>query len=154
MQPAKGFASHGESWSLALALRLAAYDLLTADGTEPILLLDDVFAELDRYRREALAAVAAKAEQTLITAAVGEDLPAELHVAATHTVSTVGEASHRISLLDGILTDDPTLNEPTLNVPSDVAPSAYMPGSVESGGVEQENVAPISADQPEDGDRQ
>ncbi|WQD13161.1 MAG: hypothetical protein U1U88_001347 [Lawsonella clevelandensis] len=97
MQPAKGFASHGESWSLALALRLAAYDLLTADGTEPILLLDDVFAELDRYRREALAAVAAKAEQTLITAAVGEDLPAELHVAATHTVSTVGEASHRIS---------------------------------------------------------
>ena len=154
VQPAKGFASHGESWSLALALRLAAYDLLTADGTEPILLLDDVFAELDRYRREALAAVAAKAEQTLITAAVGEDLPAELHVAATHTVSTVGEANHRISLLDGILTDDPTLNEPTLNVPSDVAPSAYMPGSVESGGVEQENVAPISADQPEDGDRQ
>lgn len=154
VQPAKGFASHGESWSLALALRLAAYDLLTADGTEPILLLDDVFAELDRYRREALAAVAAKAEQTLITAAVGEDLPAELHVAATHTVSTVGEASHRISLLDGILTDDPTLNEPTLNVPSDVAPSAYMPGSVESGGVEQENVAPSSADQPEDGDRQ
>lgn len=154
VQPAKGFASHGESWSLALALRLAAYDLLTADGTEPILLLDDVFAELDRYRREALAAVAAKAEQTLITAAVGEDLPAELHVAATHTVSTVGEASHRISLLDGILTDDPTLNEPTLNVPSDVAPSAYMPGSVESGGVEQENVAPSSADQPEDGNHQ
>ena len=154
VQPAKGFASHGESWSLALALRLAAYDLLTADGTEPILLLDDVFAELDRYRREALAAVAAKAEQTLITAAVGEDLPAELHVAATHTVSTVGEASHRISLLDGILTDDPTLNEPTLNVSSDVAPSAFMPGSVESGGVEQENVAPSSADQPEDGDRQ
>lgn len=154
VQPAKGFASHGESWSLALALRLAAYDLLTADGTEPILLLDDVFAELDRYRRKALAAVAAKAEQTLITAAVGEDLPAELHVAATHTVSTVGEVSHRISLLDGILTDDPTLNEPTLNVPSDVAPSAYMPGSVESGGVEQENVAPSSADQPEDGDRQ
>lgn len=154
VQPAKGFASHGESWSLALALRLAAYDLLTADGTEPILLLDDVFAELDRYRREALAAVAAKAEQTLITAAVGEDLPAELHVAATHTVSTVGEASHRISLLDGILTDDPTLNELTLNVPSDVAPSAYMPGSVESGGVEQENVAPSSADQPEDGNHQ
>lgn len=154
VQPAKGFASHGESWSLALALRLAAYDLLTADGTEPILLLDDVFAELDRYRREALAAVAAKAEQTLITAAVGEDLPAELHVAATHTVSTVGEASHRISLLDGIFTDDPTLNEPTLNVPSDVAPSAYMPGSVESGGVEQENVAPSSADQPEDGNHQ
>ena len=87
---------------------------MTADGTEPILLLDDVFAELDRYRREALAAVAAKAEQTLITAAVGEDLPAELNVAATHSVSTVGEASHRISILDGIITDDPTLNEPGL----------------------------------------
>lgn len=136
VQPAKGFASHGESWSLALALRLAAYDLLTADGTEPILLLDDVFAELDRYRREALAAVAAKAEQTLITAAVGEDLPTELHVAATHTVSTVGEASHRISLLDGILTDDPTLNEPDLAESGSAEPQPAVPGSVEAGSAE------------------
>lgn len=100
VQPAKGFASHGESWSLALALRLAAYDLLTADGTEPILLLDDVFAELDHYRRDALATVAAKAEQTLITAAVGGELPKGLQPVATHTVSTTGEASYRISLLD------------------------------------------------------
>ena len=46
-QPAKGFASHGESWSMALALRLAAYELLRAEGGDPVLLLDDVFAELD-----------------------------------------------------------------------------------------------------------
>jgi DNA replication and repair protein RecF len=76
--PAKGYASHGESWSYALALRLAAYELLRADGTEPVLILDDVFAELDRRRRSRLAEVAAAAEQVLITAAVPEDVPAEL----------------------------------------------------------------------------
>ena len=74
-QPAKGFASHGESWSLALSLRLAAYELLRGEGSEPVLILDDVFAELDTARRGALAAVAAGAEQVLITAAVGEDIP-------------------------------------------------------------------------------
>ena len=76
-QPAKGFASHGESWSFALALRLAAYELLRAEGSEPILILDDVFAELDTARRSALASVAASAEQVLVTAAVAEDIPAE-----------------------------------------------------------------------------
>jgi DNA replication and repair protein RecF len=76
--PAKGYASHGESWSLALALRLAAYELLRAEGTEPVLVLDDVFAELDRRRRARLAEVAAGAEQVLITAAVEEDVPGEL----------------------------------------------------------------------------
>jgi DNA replication and repair protein RecF len=76
--PAKGFASHGESWSLALALKLATFALLRADGEEPILVLDDVFATLDADRRAALAAVARSAEQTLITAAVLEDVPAEL----------------------------------------------------------------------------
>ena len=76
-QPAKGFASHGESWSLALALRLAAYELLRAEGSEPVLILDDVFAELDNTRRRALAGVAAAAEQVLVTAAVGEDIPAD-----------------------------------------------------------------------------
>jgi DNA replication and repair protein RecF len=76
--PAKGYASHGESWSYALALRLAGYELLRADGAEPVLLLDDVFAELDRRRRAALAKVAAGAEQVLVTAAVAEDVPAEL----------------------------------------------------------------------------
>ena len=74
-QPAKGFASHGESWSMALALRLAAYELLRADGSDPVLLLDDVFAELDTARREALAAAAASAEQVLVTAAVVDDIP-------------------------------------------------------------------------------
>ncbi len=75
-QPAKGFASHGESWSLALALRLASYELLRSEGSEPVLILDDVFAELDTARRSALAEVAAGAEQVLVTAAVGDDIPA------------------------------------------------------------------------------
>ncbi|WP_051164206.1 DNA replication/repair protein RecF [Nocardia testacea] len=101
--PAKGFASHGESWSFALALRLAAFELLRADGAEPVLLLDDVFAELDRRRRTALAAVAAAAEQVLITAAVPEDVPAEL-VGATLRVTTTGDPEHRIS---GFATEGP-----------------------------------------------
>ena len=76
--PAKGFASHGESWSLALALKLGCFALLRADGDEPILVLDDVFATLDADRRAALAAVARSAEQSLVTAAVLDDVPAEL----------------------------------------------------------------------------
>lgn len=76
--PAKGFASHGESWSYALSLRLAAFELLRTHGTDPVLLLDDVFAELDQRRRRALADVAVGAEQVLITAAVADDIPAEL----------------------------------------------------------------------------
>jgi DNA replication and repair protein RecF len=76
--PAKGYASHGESWSFALALRLGSYELLRADGNEPVLVLDDVFAELDRRRRERLAEVAVAAEQVLVTAAVAEDVPSEL----------------------------------------------------------------------------
>ncbi|WP_280205226.1 DNA replication/repair protein RecF [Nocardia farcinica] len=94
--PAKGFASHGESWSFALALRLASFDLLRSTSAEPVLLLDDVFAELDRRRRTALAAVAADAEQVLITAAVPEDVPAELS-ATPIRVATAGEAGHRTS---------------------------------------------------------
>lgn len=74
-QPAKGFASHGESWSFALSLRLAAYELLRTEESEPVLLLDDVFAELDAARRRALATVAESAEQVLVTAAVLEDIP-------------------------------------------------------------------------------
>jgi DNA replication and repair protein RecF len=76
--PAKGYASHGESWSFALALRLGSYELLRAEAGEPVLLLDDVFAELDRKRRARLAEVAAGAEQVLVTAAVDEDVPSEL----------------------------------------------------------------------------
>jgi DNA replication and repair protein RecF len=73
--PARGYASHGESWSAALALRLAAFELLRQAGEDPVLLLDDVFAELDAGRRERLAAVAAEAEQVLVTAAVAQDVP-------------------------------------------------------------------------------
>ena len=76
--PAKGYASHGESWSFALALRLAAYDLLRSDGIEPVLVLDDVFAELDSGRRDRLAALVADATQLLVTCAVPEDVPAAL----------------------------------------------------------------------------
>ncbi len=76
--PARGYASHGESWSLALALRLAAYDLLRSGGEDPVLILDDVFAELDSGRRERLARLVCGAEQVLVTAAVPADVPAEL----------------------------------------------------------------------------
>ena len=73
--PAKGYASHGESWSLALALRLGGFTLVRDDGVEPVLVLDDVFAELDVSRRDRLAGAIADAEQVLITAAVGADVP-------------------------------------------------------------------------------
>ncbi|WP_027342842.1 DNA replication/repair protein RecF [Hamadaea tsunoensis] len=76
--PVKGYASHGESWSFALALRLAAYELLRADGIEPVLVLDDVFAELDTGRRERLATLIADAAQVLITCAVEADVPTRL----------------------------------------------------------------------------
>jgi DNA replication and repair protein RecF len=76
--PARGYASHGESWSFALALRLAAYDLLSTDGSAPVLILDDVFAELDTQRRERLAELVVAAEQVLITAAVPDDVPPAL----------------------------------------------------------------------------
>lgn len=73
--PAKGYASHGESWSLALALRLGGFELVRAEGVEPVLVLDDVFAELDASRRDRLAGAIKHAEQVLITAAVGSDVP-------------------------------------------------------------------------------
>ena len=76
--PAKGYASHGESWSFALALKLGSFALLRADGVEPVLILDDVFAELDTTRRERLAVGVSGAEQVLVTAAVGADVPEQL----------------------------------------------------------------------------
>ncbi|MFK0233596.1 DNA replication/repair protein RecF [Streptomyces vinaceus] len=76
--PAKGYASHGESWSYALALRLASYELLCTEGAEPVLILDDVFAELDARRRERLAELVAPGEQVLVTAAVDDDVPGVL----------------------------------------------------------------------------
>jgi DNA replication and repair protein RecF len=92
--PVRGYASHGESWSFALALRLAAYDLLRSDGDDPILILDDVFAELDSERRAQLADLVAGAEQVLVTAAVPEDVPAAL-------------AGARFVVADGEVTRDP-----------------------------------------------
>lgn len=76
--PAKGYASHGESWSIALALRLASFELLRTDGVDPVLILDDVFAELDVSRRQRLAEQVATATQVLITAAVDLDIPETL----------------------------------------------------------------------------
>ncbi|MFW5473207.1 DNA replication/repair protein RecF [Knoellia sp. CPCC 206450] len=92
--PAKGYASHGESWSFALGLKLAAYHLLRHDlGDDPVLILDDVFAELDAGRRERLAAMVADCEQVLITAAVEADVPAGLR-GRTYAVS-LGEVTVR-----------------------------------------------------------
>lgn len=83
--PAKGYASHGESWSFALALKLAAAELLRRDSAsgDPVLILDDVFAELDRSRRARLATAVAGFEQVLITAAVLEDVPEQF---TAHTI--------------------------------------------------------------------
>jgi DNA replication and repair protein RecF len=82
--PARTHASHGEAWSLALALRLGSHLLLADEGEEPVLLMDDVFAELDRRRRDRVAEVAQAAEQSVITAAVAEELPPELHASVFH----------------------------------------------------------------------
>lgn len=83
--PVKGYASHGETWSVALSLRLGAFELLSRDGDTPILILDDVFAELDSSRRAGLTRMITAAEQVLITAAVADDVPQELH-AQVHAV--------------------------------------------------------------------
>ena len=82
--PARTHASQGEAWSLALALRLASHRLLAEEGEEPVLLMDDVFAELDRQRREHVAEAALAAEQTIVTAAVAEELPSELGATVFH----------------------------------------------------------------------
>jgi DNA replication and repair protein RecF len=76
--PVKGYASHGETWSTALALRLASYELLRSTGDDPVLILDDVFAELDLDRRDRLATLVSGAEQVLVTAAVPDDVPVAL----------------------------------------------------------------------------
>jgi len=92
--PAKGYASHGESWSLALGLRLAAYQLLRHDlGEDPVLILDDVFAELDSGRRERLATLIADCEQVLITAAVPDDVPSVLADSGTTFRVTMGQVT-------------------------------------------------------------
>ena len=82
--PARTHASHGEAWSLALALRLGSHRLLSEEGEEPVLLMDDVFAELDRQRRDRVAEAALAAEQTVVTAAVAEELPRSINAAVFH----------------------------------------------------------------------
>ena len=94
--PAKGYASHGETWSYALSLHLAEYALLASEGSHPVLILDDVFAELDALRRQRLVAVAQSAEQVLITAAVGDDLPGNLADAVS--------ARYLVTMNDGVST--------------------------------------------------
>ncbi|MDY3127701.1 MAG: DNA replication/repair protein RecF [Corynebacterium sp.] len=96
---AKGFASHGESWSYAIALRLAEFQLLRTEDTDPILILDDVFAELDAKRRQKLVGLALDAEQVFITAAVDEDLPANLGPLTRFRVEVKDSEAGRISVL-------------------------------------------------------
>jgi len=110
--PARGYASHGESWSLALSLRLAAFELLKSDGIEAVLILDDVFAELDSVRRERLASSVLAAEQVMVTAAVAEDVPAVLAgrryrvSAGTVTEETVAHQDAGASTADAATTAD------------------------------------------------
>ncbi|MBO0594652.1 DNA replication/repair protein RecF [Nesterenkonia sp. E16_7] len=97
--PVKGFASHGETWSFALALRLAAYRVMLDDdpseGAQPVLILDDVFAELDARRRRRLAELAAEAEQLIVTAAVDDDVPASLmrHALRVESVDQISQVT-------------------------------------------------------------
>jgi len=96
--PAKGYASHGEAWSLALALKLATFDVLAEVGDRPVVLLDDVFAELDTTRRDRLATACDRFDQVLVTAAVEADVPL---------------AGHRIDvrLVDGVSRLEPRTRE-------------------------------------------
>lgn len=106
-QPAKGFASHGETWSFALALRLAEYHVVKSDGTDPILILDDVFAELDSKRREKLVEVTHEAEQVFITAAVGDDLPSNLGSQVRRvTIDMVDAATEGVSMRVSVVSDE------------------------------------------------
>jgi len=99
--PAKGYASHGESWSFALGLKLAAYQLLRIDLDEdPVLVLDDVFAELDTGRRERLAELVVDCEQVLITAAVGADVPQVLRTTGRTCAVTLGEVTDVTDVTD------------------------------------------------------
>ncbi|MGH3703130.1 MAG: DNA replication/repair protein RecF [Agromyces sp.] len=125
--PAKGYASHGESWSFALALRLASAELLRRDSMtgDPVLVLDDVFAELDRLRRERLAHAIVGFEQVLVTAAVLEDVPAPLtarvvHIAAGRIVD--GEPETRPATAESEVSNEPELrNEPEVPSESEAA---------------------------------
>lgn len=136
--PAKGYASHGESWSFALALRLAAFRLLRRDlDDDPILVLDDVFAELDAGRRERLAADIVDCEQVLITAAVAQDVPAVLAGVRIRvqrgTVEPITEPATEITELATQITEPATqITEPateTEDVPATPVPVPVSPAS-------------------------
>lgn len=130
--PVKGYASHGESWSIALALRLASAELLRAESPagDPVLILDDVFAELDAERRRRLADLTAGYEQVLVTAAVEEDIPDILH-------------RHVVRVSAGTITDerDVPQAEPTHGVPNPAEDRQGLPetgeGRPETGLTEQ-----------------
>ena len=98
--PAKGFASHGETWSIAIALRLAEFNFFAREDTEPVLILDDVFAELDAKRREKLVGLATQAEQVLITAAVDEDLPENLEPITRFNIAVEDTDKGRFSVVE------------------------------------------------------
>lgn len=110
---AKGFASHGESWSLALALRLGSVELIRADGVEPVIMLDDVFAELDVARRGKLVEFTADAEQLLITAAVPDDIPEPIagRRIGVELVDTDGVRGSVITGAPVVESDDPSALE-------------------------------------------
>ena len=119
--PAKGYASHGESWSFALGLKLAAYRLLRRDlGDDPVLVLDDVFAELDSGRRERLAALVADCEQVLITAAVGADVPDVLRRSGTTYAVELGQVHAAVpptaAAESETSAEDPVFNEAVAEV--------------------------------------
>lgn len=105
--PVRGYASHGESWSVALALRIASAELLRVDSAsgDPILILDDVFAELDAQRRQRLAGLAAGYEQVIVTAAVEQDVPSEL-------------AGALVRIEDGRILPDPPPSQGTIGAPA------------------------------------
>lgn len=120
-QPAKGFASHGETWSYAIALRLAECTLLRSDGSDPILVLDDVFAELDAKRREKLVHLAAAAEQVLITAAVDEDLPDNLEPIVRYEVTVADTDTGRISQIARVESSSESTSEPAVETTAEPA---------------------------------
>lgn len=120
--PARGYASHGESWSYALALKLASWRVLCGDesgewaeGGEPVLILDDVFAELDARRRDRLARIVEEAEQAIVTAAVGSELPAELGGRRlTVTLGNVSEEPESVwEKMAGVVEESGSLAEET-----------------------------------------
>jgi DNA replication and repair protein RecF len=119
--PARGYASHGESWSFALSLKLASAAVLRVQthSGDPVLILDDVFAELDENRRGRLADAVDGFEQVLITAAVQGDVPHRL-------------AAHVVQIRAGrIVADDSSLNDtdPNNTDPNDTEAERAPSGS-------------------------